>query len=154
MAYVLHPEDAVEDGDICSVYMKSFRLWQRSHVPSVRDSNRRLKAVAYLLRDYCVEFSSKKYLKNTIDIFVTLKEREMQEFGDHHPAVSSTKKNIEALKALLNGERDRGDKENGCNVTMRTTTPEALAKRISRTPFPLSPIAKIPTPIKLSRVDP
>ena len=147
-------EDAVEDGDICSVYMKSFRLWQRSHVPSVRDSNRRLKAVAYLLRDYCVEFSSKKYLKNTIDIFVTLKEREMQEFGDHHPAVNSTKKNIEALKALLNGERDRGDKENGCNVTMRTTTPEALAKRISRTPFPLSPIAKIPTPIKLSRVDP
>jgi hypothetical protein len=47
-------------GKMAAVYKKALDDWGKEVSPSVRDSNRRMKAVAVFLKDAGVEFKSKK----------------------------------------------------------------------------------------------
>ncbi|GMI14525.1 hypothetical protein TrLO_g4897 [Triparma laevis f. longispina] len=87
-------------GDICGVYLRSLEDWQKESSPSVRDSNRRMKAVAVFVKDYGKENGDMKCIRNAAVLLRRLLEREESEFGEDHPAVISTTRMLEGCDSL------------------------------------------------------
>jgi len=144
--------------DVSVQYMKSFSSWQKETTPSLRDSNRRMKSIAVFLKDLGAQNTETRYFEKARQIFDLLLKREIMEFGEHHPAVDSTRRMLglceQSVRGNIHVPRSRrgtvGTRRNSNIITPMKKANEqqgdvvspALSKRIEESPIILSPIKR------------